>query len=222
MRKIKSLGLALGALFVLAAAPASFVAANQTNPQMSGTDEQALRDISAAAALTDCRRQSAANADGQDIFLSTPSPKTYAYAGGSWQNVDCASTTFRLGYGQRALVALDFNAESDCNGTTPTNGQWCQTRAILGMVAPVVGANSEGNPVAAEPSSFAFDSVVGGASNWEANSMQRAWEIRCGYTAGCQYKIAVQTRMHDSTVTGMWLDEIAAHLRVTYGNPAAL
>lgn len=219
MRKLKSLGLAVGALLVLVATPASFVAANQTNPQMSGTDAQALSDISSAAALNDCRRQSAANSAGQDIFLSTPSPKTYAYAGGSWQNVDCASTTFRLKSGDRALVTSNFNAESDCNGTTPANGQWCQTRAILGRVG---GAMSEGTPIAAEPSSFAFDGVAGGSQNWQANSMSRGWEIRCAETNGCQYQFIVQTRMHNSTVTGMWLDEIATQLRVTYGAPAAL
>ncbi len=214
MRKLKNLGLSLGAILLLVAAPASFAAASESNPQMEGADAKALSSASAEAALTDCRRQSAANGAGQDIFLSTASPKTYAYAAGAWQNVDCAATTFRLAFNQRALVALDFNAESDCNGTAPTNGQWCQTRALLNGI--------EGAPVAAEPSSFAFDSVAGGSSNWEANSMQRAWEIRCGSTAGCQYKIAVQTRMHNSTVTSMWLDEIAAHVRVTYGNPAAL
>lgn len=214
MRKFKSLALSLGAVLLLVAAPASFVAADQANQQMEGADAKAQLGITSAAALTDCKRQSAANGAGQDIFLSTPSPKTYPNASGAWQNVDCASTTFRLSYGQRALVVSDFNAESDCNGTTPTNGQWCQTRALLN--------GAEGAPIAAESSSFAFDSVAGGTSNWEANSMQRAWEIRCGLTSGCQYKFAVQTRMHNSTVTGMWLDEIATHLRVTYGNPAAL
>jgi len=214
MRKLRSLGLSLGAVFLLALAPTSFVVADQANPQMEGADAKAQLGITSAAALTDCQRRSAANSAGQDIFLSTGSPKTYAYAAGAWQNVDCASTTFRVPYGQRAVVVLDFNAESDCNGTTPTNGQWCQTRAVLN--------GAEGAPTAPEPSSFAFDSVAGGASNWEANSMGRAWEVRCAVLDGCQYKFAVQTRMHNSTVTGMWLDEIAAHLRVTYGAPAAL
>ena len=214
MRKIKSLAVGLGAVFVLAAAPSAFAAADQSNPQMAGANVKAQQALVSTAALTDCRRQSAANGAGQDIFLSTATPKTYPNAAGAWQNVDCASTTFRLKNGERALVVSNFNAESDCNGTTPTNGQWCQTRALLN--------GSEGAPVAAEPSSFAFDSVAGGVSNWQAHSMIRSWEIRCGSTDGCQYKFAVQTRMHDASVTGMWLDEVAAHLRIAYGAPAPL
>jgi hypothetical protein len=195
-------------------APVALAGASQSNPQMQDADARAQLGLTSDAALTDCRRQSAANTAGQDIFLSTASPKTYPNAAGAWQNVDCASTTFRLKFGQRALVVSDFNAEADCNGTTPTNGQWCQTRALLNGI--------EGAPVAAEPSSFAFDSVAGGTSNWQAHSMDRAWEIRCGVDAGCQYKFTVQTRMHNASVTGMWLDEIAAHLHITYGAPAAL
>jgi hypothetical protein len=213
MRKFRSLAFGLGAVLVLLAAPASFAVADQSNPQMAGADAKAQLGLSSAA-LTDCQRRSAANGSGQDIFLSTASPKTYMYESGAWQNVDCTSTTFRLAYGQRAMVVADFNAESDCNGSSPTNGQWCQTRALLN--------GTEGAPNAAEPSSFAFDSVAGGANNWEANSMNRAWEIRCAVENGCQYRFAVQTRLHDSTVTGLWLDEVTAHLQVTYGNPAAL
>jgi len=219
MRTAKILGASLGALFMVATATASLAGADQANPQMAGADSKAQLGATTAAALTDCRRQSAANSAGQDIFLSTASPMTYPNAGGAWQKVDCTATTFRLTPGQRAVVVSNFNAESDCNGTTPTNGQWCQTRALLGLVG---GAFSEGAPVAAEPSSFAFDSVAGGSFNWQANSMGRAWEIRCGLANGCQYQFVVQTRMHDASVTGMWLDEIATHLRVTYGNPAAL
>lgn len=223
MRKLRALGFTLGAVLLLAAAPVSFVSANQSdsqsgnqpNLQMEGADAKVLSDLSVAA-LADCKRQSAANGNGQDIFLSTPSPKTYLNAGGAWQDVDCASTTFRLPFGQRAVVVSNFNAEADCNGTA---GQWCQTRALLGQVG---GVATEGAPIAAEPSSFAFDSTAGGSLNWQAHSMGRAWEIRCGSTNGCQYKFTVQTRMHSAAVSGMWLDEIAANIRVTYGNPAPL
>lgn len=226
MRKLRALGLTLGAVLLLAAAPISFVSANQSgeqadpqgnqsDPQMEGAEAKTLTDL-VSAALTDCKRQSAANSSGQDIFLSTPSPKTYQNAGGAWQNVDCASTTFRLSFGQRALIVANFNAEADCNGTA---GQWCQTKALLG---PVGGLLTEGAPIAAEPSSFAFDSTAGGKLNWQAHSMGRGWEIRCGATAGCQYKFAVQARMHSAAVSEMWLDEIATHLHVTYGNPAPL
>lgn len=214
MRTLRSLVLGLGAVLLLVAAPTAFVGANGANPQTVGEDgvEVKAQLGLSEAAIADCKRQSAANGAGQEIFLSTPTPKTYS--GLAWQNVDCASTTFRLNNGQRALVVSNFNAESDCNGTTPTNGQWCQTRALLNGL--------EGAPIAAESSSFAFDSVAGGVNNWEANSMARAWEIRCGLANGCQYKFAVQTKMHNSTVTGMWLDEIATSLRITYGAPAPL
>ncbi len=211
MRTVKSLLVSAGAIVVLAAAPVALVAADQSNPQLEG-NAKAQVALESPAALTDCQRRSAANSSGQDIFLSTASPKVYT--GTAWQAVDCTDTTFRLPAGQRALVALDFNAEADCNGTKIDNGQWCQTRALLN--------GSEGAPVAAEPSSFAFDSVAGGASNWQAHSMGRAWEIRCGEANGCQYKFSVQTRMHDASVTGMWLDEIAAHVTLTYGAPAPL
>ena len=208
MRTVKSLLLSAGAILVFVVAPAAFVAAEQLNPQAQND----LKAVNTTAALTDCRRQSAANTSGQAIFLSTASPKTYT--GTVWQNVDCAGTTFRLSNGQRALVTVDFNAEADCNGNTPTNGQWCQTRALLN--------GAEGLPIAAESSSFAFDSVAGGSSNWQAHSMGRGWEIRCANVNGCQYRLAVQTRMHDASVTGLWLDEIASHVTVTYGGPAAL
>jgi hypothetical protein len=213
MRTFKKLALGLAALLIVAAAPVTFAGATETNPQLEGMDAKALESLSTDQ-IADCRRQSAANGAGQDIFLSTGTPKTYLNANGAWQNVECATTTFRLSAGQRALVVSNFNAESDCNGSAPTNGQWCQTRALLNGV--------EGAPLAAEPSSFAFDGVAGGTSNWQANSMARAWEVRCAVANGCQYRFAVQTRMHSSTVTSMWLDEIATNLRVTYGNPAPL
>lgn len=213
MRIVKTLATSLSAVFLLVAAPTVITSAEQPSPQMdnNGTVQQL---VAPAAALTDCARRSAANGAGQSIFLSTASPKTYPNAGGAWQDVDCTSTSFRLNNGVRALVVADFNAEADCNGTTPTNGQWCQTRALLNGL--------EGAPVAAEPSSFAFDSVAGGANNWQAHTMSRAWEIRCGNANGCSYKFTVQTRMHDASVTGMWIDEVATHLDITYGAPAPL
>jgi len=187
----------------------AFVSADKPNPQLLD-DKGNVQQLVAPAAIADCRRQSAANSTGQDIFLSTPTPNTYT--GVIWKDVDCTSTTFRLSFGQRAMVVADFNAEADCNGAE--DGQWCQTRALLSGV--------EGTPIAVEPSSFAFDSVNGGSSNWQAHAMNRGWEIRCGTTSGCQYKFVVQARMHAASVTGLWLDEIAAHLRISYGNPAPL
>ena len=216
MRTFKSLALGLGAVFVLAAAPSALALADQLNPQADGPDAKAQLGLVAGAAITDCRRQSAANGSGQDIFMSTATPKTYT--GTAWVGVDCAGTTFHLANGQRALIVGTFNAEADCNGTVPTNGQWCQTRALLSGPS----GTAEGAPVAAEPSSFAFDSVAGGTSNWQAHTMARAWEVRCAVANGCQYKYTVQTRMHDATVTGMWIDEVASHLHITYGNPAPL
>jgi hypothetical protein len=215
MRKLRTLIMGVVAVFVLVAAPVALVAADQGNPQSPNATVKGADGVAAAA--LPCARKSAANTAGQDIFLSTAEPRTYT--GTAWQTVECTSTTFRLAYNQRALVTADFNAESDCNGSTPTNGQWCQTRALLG---PVGGIAQEGSPVAAEPSSFAFDSVAGGANNWQANAMNRGWEIRCASTNGCQYRFMVQTRNHDATVTGLWLDEVATHLSVVYGNPAPL
>ena len=212
MRKFRAIALSVASVFVLVAAPTYFVAADQSNPQASTTFQRSGASTLAAAAEPTCRRLSATNAGGQDIFVGTGNYKTYT--GTAWQNVSCASTSFRLSYNQRAVVVADFNAESDCNGTSPTNGQWCQTRALLN--------GAEGFPLAAETDSFAFDGVAGGVNNWQANSMLRAWEIRCTNTAGCQYKFAVQTRMHDSTVSSMWLDEVAAHIRVTPGGAAPL
>jgi len=213
MRIKRSLTLAVGASLAILLAPVAFVTAGQDNPQLAGVDQKTRAQqttAAAAAAITDCKRQSAANAAGQDIFLSTATPRTYT--GTAWQTVECTPTSFRLKLGERALVVSNFNAESDCNGSV--SGQWCQTRALLN--------GAEGSPIASEPSSFAFDSAAGGVSNWQANSMGRAWEIRCGVQDGCQYKFQVQTRMHDSTLSGMWLDEIATHLRISYGAPAPL
>lgn len=210
MRKLKAITLSVAAAFVLVAAPATFVAADQANPQTGPT---ATTNVTGqAVAAPTCSRQSAANALGQEIFLSTGNPKTYT--GTAWQSVDCTSTTFRLKAGERALVVADFSAEADCNGSSPTNGQWCETRALLN--------GAEGRPLAPEPDSFGFDSVAGGTSNWQGHSFQRAWEVRCGVTNGCQYKFGVQTKMHNSTVTGMWLDEVAVDLKVTSGAVAPL
>lgn len=214
MRKFRAIAAGVASVLILAVAPVAYVGASQSNPQQNlDQQERSVNGLLTAAAPI-CSRQSAANSSGQSIFLSTGNPKTYPNAGGAWQNVDCTSTTFRLAYGQRALVVADFSAEADCNGNTPTNGQWCQTRALLNGV--------EMRPQAPEGDSFAFDSVAGGQYNWQAHSMQRAQEIRCGATAGCQYKFAVQTRMHDATVTGMWLDEVAVDLHITYGGVAPL
>jgi hypothetical protein len=200
------------AVVALVLSPVAFAAADQGNPQAEQTNPGGI-----TAAALPCLRQSAANGAGQDIFLSTGSPRSYT--GTAWQAVECTTTTFRLGNGQRAVVVADFNAESDCNGSAPTNGQWCQTRALLSGTGLAV---TEGRPIAAEPSSFAFDSVAGGVNDWQAHSMNRAWEIRCASTNGCQYRFVVQTRNHDATVTNLWLDEVATHLRINYGNPAPL
>ncbi|HET8670847.1 MAG TPA: hypothetical protein VFM05_09555 [Candidatus Saccharimonadales bacterium] len=212
MRRLRTLVVGVVSVFALVLAPAAFAVANQGNPQV---DPNKKEDLTTAALA--CKRQSAANSTGQDIFLSTGDPRTYT--GTSWQTVECATTTFRLGYNQRALVVADFAAETDCNGSSPTNGQWCQTRALLsGTGYPI----TEGAPMAPEPSSFAIDSVAGGYSNWQAHTMNRGWEIHCQYTSGCQYRFTVQTRNHDTSITGLWLDEVAAHLRISYGNPAPL
>lgn len=203
MRKsIRTLVLGVASALALVMGPVAFVAADQGNPQLDAT-----KDFSTAA--LNCRRQSAANVTGQDIFLSTGDPRTYT--GTTWQNVECGTTTFRLSYGQRALIVADASAELDCNGTA---GQWCEARALLN--------GAEMTPVTAEPSSFAFDSTAGGASNWQAHSMNRGYEVRCALTAGCQYRFTLQTKMHATSVTGLWLDDLAVHLRISYGNPAPL
>lgn len=211
MRKFKAIAASIAAVFVLVAAPVAFVGASQGNPQLDAGSQLSANGAITAAAPT-CSRMSAANSAGQEIFLSTTNPWTYS--GTTWTDVQCAGTTFRLKYGERALVTADFSAEADCKGSTPTNGQWCETRALLNGL--------EGKPQGLEPDSFAFDSVAGGSGNWQAHSMQRGWEVRCGLTAGCQYKFAVQTKMHNSTVTSLWLDEVAVDLKVTVGAPAPL
>lgn len=211
MRKLRSIALGVVSAFVVIATPVAFVGANPGNPQTDNTAKQ--RDgISAFAAAAEpvCKRQSAANSSGQDIFLSTPDYKTYSST--SWQNINCATTTFRLDYKQRAVVVADFNAEADCNGST-NSYQWCETRAVLNT--------TEGAPVAAEPSSFAFDSEAGGVNNWQAGAMNRAWQVACANENGCQYRFAVQTKMHASGLN-MWVDEVATHIRVNIGGPAAL
>jgi hypothetical protein len=207
MRKFKAIALSIAGVFVLAAVPVTFAGASQKTQS-----DQGEVATNAAAAPICSPRLSAANPARQDIFVSTTTPKTYT--GLVWQDVDCTPTTFRLGFGQRALVVADFSAEADCNGTAPNNGQWCEARAMLNGI--------EGRPLGLEPDSFAFDSVAGGASNWQAHGMHRAWEVNCSQTNGCQYRFAIQTKMHDNTVTGMRLDEVAASIHVTIGNPAPL
>jgi hypothetical protein len=212
MRKFQTLIVGMVSVFVLVAAPVALVSADQTNPQVESADQKRVLSASSATAEPTCRRLSATNAGGQDIFTGTGNYKIYS--GTAWQDVTCTGTSFRLRYNERAVVISNFNAESDCIGTTPANGQWCQTRALLN--------GAEGMPLAPETDSFAFDNVKGGNNDWQANSMQRAWEVRCVATAGCQYKFVVQTRMHDSTVSSMWLDEVTAHIRVTTGGAAPM
>lgn len=215
MRRLK-IGVAVFAALALVAVPTAFIRVDADNNAQLGTGDQA-RDTQAniddiANPNETCKRQSAGNKYIRDIFLSTGTPRTYS--GDNWQDVDCANTTFQLRYRERALVTADFNAEADCNGTTPANGQWCLTRALLN--------GQEGEPVANEPSSYAFDNVAVGTQNWQAHAMNRAWEVTCEQRKGCQYKFAVQTRMHDASVTSMWLDEIAAHISIVVGRPVPL
>src|SRR5262245_39403092 len=110
MQTIKRIAVGLMAGLSVAAVTTAAVGAAQSNPQSSVDPDQVA---TAAAAAPVCKRQSAANAAGQDIFLSTPDPVTYLNAAGAWQNVTCAGTTFRLAFGQRALVVGNFNAEAD-------------------------------------------------------------------------------------------------------------
>lgn len=211
MRKLRSIALSVVSAFVVIATPVAFVGANPGNPQTGNVAKQrdGVSTFSATAGPV-CKRQSAANSAGQDIFLSTPDFKTYSST--TWQNVDCASTTFRLAYNQRAVVVADFNAEVDCNGST-NSYQWCETRALLNT--------TEGAPVASEPSSFAFDSEAGGTNNWQAGAMNRAWQVACTNANGCQYRFAVQTKMHASGLN-MWVDEVATHIRINIGGVAPL
>jgi len=211
--KIRAIAVGMVSVFVLVAAPVAFVSADQTNPQADLKDQgRAFSALAPSPTGQSCFRQSAGNAYGYDITVGTANYGTYS--GTTWQDVNCTGTSFNLKYGQQAIVVSNFNAESDCQGTSPTNGQWCLTRALLN--------GAEGSPVASDPDSFAYDSVAGTPYNWQANSMQRSWNIRCGVQAGCKYKFVVQTRMHDSTVSSMWLDDISTHLRVNIGAPVAL
>lgn len=211
--KLRTMALVMVSLFVVVAAPAAFVSANQTNPQANMQDQR--KTFAALAAEPNdqrCFRHSAGNASGYDISVGT---SNYGYySGTAWQDITCTQTSFNLKNGEQAVVVADFNAESDCQGSVPTNGQWCQARALLN--------GAEGQPTAPEPDSFTFDNVAGDLYNWEANSMQRSWQIRCATTTGCKYKFSVQTRMHDSTVNTMWLDDISTHIRVNIGTPVAL
>jgi hypothetical protein len=213
MYKFKRLALSFGAFLFATLATGSFVSADKLSPQLSSKNAKIIANAVPAA---DCKRMSAANPSGQDIFLSTGTPNIYT--GPAWQIVDCTNTTFRLDPGQRALVVGTFSAEADCNGLDPENGEWCQTRALIhGTNMPA----TEGEPVALEPSSFAFDSVAGGSGNLQAHTMPRAWEITCLSTAQCTYRYRVEVRNHDTSITGLWLDEIAAHIDIKYGAPAS-
>jgi hypothetical protein len=213
MRKLKATAISVVAALALVLAPASFAAADQLNGQYGSNAKLDDKGLLIAAEPT-CSRLSAANASAQEIFLSTGNPKTYS--GTAWQDVTCTATTFKLKYGQRALISSTFNAEADCNGV---NGQWCKTRALL--------SGAEGQPLAPEGDSFAFDSAapgasaVGGTANWQAHSMNRAWERTCWTTTGCTYRFVVQTQMRDAT-SNMWLDELATSIRVTIGGVAPL
>ena len=213
MRKLKAIAGSVAAVLVMVIAPVTFVAADQPNGQHGPNAKLDDRGLLIAAEPT-CSRLSAANATAQEIFLSTGNPKTYT--GTAWQDVTCTATTFKLKFGQRALITADFNAEADCNGV---NGQWCKTRALL--------SGAEGRPLAPEGDSFAFDSAapgstaVGGSANWQAHAMNRAWDRTCLATAGCTYRFVVQTQMRDAT-SSMWLDEVATAIRVTIGGVAPL
>lgn len=211
--RLRTIAFGVVSLFVLVAVPATFVSADQTNPQAAPqAQRKAFSALAAEPNDQKCFRQSAGNSAGYDISLGT---SNYGYySGTTWQDVNCTQTSFNLKNGEHAVVVADFNAESDCQGSVPTNGQWCQTRALLN--------SAEGQPTAPEPDSFTFDNVAGDLYNWEANSMQRSWDIRCANTAGCKYKFVVQTRMHDSTVNTMWLDDISTHIRVNIGPAVAL
>lgn len=213
MRKLKLIIVGAVAALLVVATPTAYVAATtDAQDKLQGDAQVKSKDDQPGIAALTCRRQSAANGSGQDIVLSTREPRIYS--GVLWQNVECTNTTFRLGLNQRALVVADVAAEADCRSNTPTSGEWCEARALLNGV--------EGEPQTPEPSSFAFDSVAGGTGNYEAHAFNRAWEVRCLQTAGCQYRFVVQTKMHSSSVSGLWLDDIGVHLRVTPGNPAAL
>lgn len=217
MLSIKKIALGLAALVVAVATPTAYLTARAGVTNLQGESEVKTTSKNADAtnigitADPSCRRLSAANSAGQDIFLSTADPKTYQ--GTLWQNINCSGTSFRLKFGERALVVADVSAETDCTSTVPTNGQWCLARALLNGV--------EGHPIASEPSTFAFDSVAGGSNNWQAHAFNRGWEVRCGQTAGCQYKFMVQTRNNEGG-SSIWIDELAVHLRVTTGAPAPL
>ncbi len=208
MRKLKAIAFSIAAAFVLVAAPSAYVAADQSNPQLDPSTKIDAKGLPALLAPTCNPRLSAANADSQEIFLSTSNPWTYS--GTAWQNVSCTNTTFKLKYGQRALITSEFSAEADCNGGT---NQWCKTRALL--------SGSEGTPLAPEGDSFAFDSANGGSANWQAHTMTRAWVRQCLLLNGCTYNFVVQTQMRDAT-SSMWLDEVTARLNVTVGQNAPL
>ena len=83
----------------------------------------------------------------------------------SFSTVDDAITTVTVPDGTRALLLIEFSAESYCNGTAP--GDWCALQITVDGV--------EANP--SEGTEFAFDSPATDDESWESNSVQRSTDI---------------------------------------------
>lgn len=80
-------------------------------------------------------------------------------------NVFDAVTDVTVPDGTRALLLIEFSAESYCDGVAP--GDWCALQITV-------------HGVEAEPSDgieFAFDAPHGDDEQWESNSMQRSTNV---------------------------------------------
>ncbi|MGH7196780.1 MAG: hypothetical protein ACREGJ_03385 [Candidatus Saccharimonadales bacterium] len=201
MRKISKLfalaALGLGMMLVPATATSAAPVSDNDGNKQAG--------VSAAAADV-CVRYLNLNAAGR-VYVSTyAEPRTYTST--SWTNVKCGGTTVAVPRGRQALLDVSVDAEVDCNGTS---GQWCQGRVVVSGV--------EADPVAAEPSSFSWDSSSSAVNEWGAHGFSRYARASCpsnNSSAYCYYRLYVQTRNHASGMS-LWLDDLTVDVEVLYG-----
>jgi hypothetical protein len=192
----------VAAAFVATAGAVVIPAASATGSTTPGS----VQDKGPVADAT-CTNFVATNSALQKKVVSNIDAGLYSNTG-TWQNMDCGSTTVNVPRGQRALVVAKVDAEVSCQGP---NFEWCLGRVLINGVP--------GRPNSTEADgSFAWATARPDLNQWESNAFSRTWTVSCpstATTATCSFPVVTQVMNHTS---GMWfrVDDSTLDVQTTY------
>ncbi|GIH05386.1 hypothetical protein Rhe02_34530 [Rhizocola hellebori] len=213
-RKAGGLVLGLSALlFTLTPATVSAAGTDGHNRGAQATNAPTTISAPGAVAPDSCLHIQQLNPDEQKYRTVSNIPFTYtdaAFGVNVWFDVACGDLFFTVPPGRQALVDLTAVAELDCQGPAGGGG-WCGGRFLINGL-PLPWPDNTGRP-----DSYAWDSAIGGAVDWQANTLAQEYVARCdNQTAPCGYKVQLQSALLSGS-TSVWIDDLTTRVDVTIG-----